>query len=213
MTRVDAIHHYWFRDLAETHAYFAERNALWFGGTPEIDREIEEKFGGDLRAAVTGSPSAGGEISPSHLEWAKTPRGLVALVVLLDQFALNVYREKPDSYACSSLVLPVVKSAIARGWDADLTVAERKFLYLPFEHAENIPDQERSVALYEKLLADAKQSNNAAAIADAEGALEYAVRHHRVVARFGRFPDRNDVFGRMDTPEEKIFNASDEAPF
>lgn len=213
MTRAEAIHHYWFRDLAETESYFAERNAFWFGGTPEIDREIEEKFGADLRAAVTGSPCSGGEISPSHLEWAKTPRGLLALVILLDQFALNVYREKPDSYGCSSLVLPLVKDAIARGWDLEMTVAERKFLYLPFEHAENIPDQERSLTLYEKLLADARATGNSAAIADARGALDYAIRHHRVVARFGRFPDRNDVYGRTDTPEEKIFNASDEAPF
>lgn len=203
---IEKIHRYWFGDLSETADYFQERSALWFGGSPEIDAEIEVLFQGTLDRAILPGDSG---LEPEFAKWAETPKGAIALIVLVDQFALQLYREKPESYNRSALVVPVAKEVIARGFERSYTISERLFLYLPFEHAENVQDQELSVRCFEKLAADAKGD----AKEPAHGFLDYAVRHANVVKRFGRFPDRNAVYGRPDTEEEKLFLASDEAPF
>ena len=105
--------------------------------------------------------------------------------------------------------MAIAERALSRGWDWVLTPAERVFLYLPFEHAEDLAQQDRSVELFESLGRDAPPELRAV-MADYH---HWAVRHRRVVARFGRFPDRNEVFGRPSTAEELAFLASDEAPF
>jgi uncharacterized protein (DUF924 family) len=197
--RARAVLDYWFGDLAETPRYFAERNRLWFGGAAETDAHIRSHFESDVTAAAEGWLAA----------WEATPKGCMALIVLLDQFSLNLYREQPRSYQQSELAIPLAERAIARGWERQLTCAERAFLYLPFEHSEKLPDQERSVALFEALVREAPPALKPAM----EDAHHWAVRHWRVVARFGRFPDRNEVFGRPSRPEELAFLASDEAPF
>jgi uncharacterized protein (DUF924 family) len=202
---INEIYTYWFGDLKEDAAYFKKRNALWFGGTPEIDADIRAKFGKTLESAVID----GKTIAPEFKKWTETPKGALALIVLLDQFSLNLYREEPQSYLNSELVISVAKDVILRGWAEKFTVSEKLFLYLPLEHAENIPDQELSVSLFERMEKEAK--------GDAKGPagfyLDYARRHARVVKKYGRFPDRNPVFGRTSTPEEAAFLASDEAPF
>ena len=197
--RARAVLDYWFGDLAETPAYFAERNELWFGGAPETDAYIRRHFEADVTAAADG-----------RLEgWEATPRGALALIVLLDQFSLNLYREEPRSYLQSELALPIAERVIERGFEPELAFAERTFLYLPYEHSEKLADQERSVALFAALVREAPVALKPAM----ESAHHWAVRHWRVVARFGRFPDRNEVFGRPSRPEELEFLASDEAPF
>ena len=203
---IDEIHAYWFGDLREDADYFAERSALWFGGSPEADAEIALRFGAALDRAIL--PGEDG-IAPEFLAWTKTPKGTLALLVLVDQFSLQLYREKPQSYDRSALVVPVAKDAIARGFEDFYATSERLFLYLPFEHAENLADQELSVRCFERM---AKEAQGAARDA-AGGFLDYAERHARVVKRFGRFPDRNEVYGRANTAEETAFLASAEAPF
>jgi uncharacterized protein (DUF924 family) len=189
---------FWFGDFDPTAAYFAERNRLWFGGGA-VDDEIRRTFGDDLRRAVAGELRA----------WEATPKGSLALIVILDQFSLNLYREQPESYRQSELALPIAARLIEQGLDRALSPAERIFVYLPYEHSEKIADQERSIALFGELAATAPPALRPA-LGDA---LQWAVRHWRVVQRYGRFPDRNEVFGRPSTPEEVAFLASDEAPF
>lgn len=190
---------FWFGDLNQEVGYFDDRMPLWFGGAETLDREIETRFGKDLSEAVAGKLD----------HWRETPKGAIALIVLLDQFSLSIFREKPASYQNSELALPIARHVIAQGWEWVLTPAERLFLYLPFEHAENIPDQDYCVARFEALTAPAPARFREVA----EGYLDYARRHQRVVRKYGRFPDRNEVFGRPSTPEEQRFLASDEAPF
>jgi uncharacterized protein (DUF924 family) len=197
--RARAILDYWFGDLDHSAEYFAHRNALWFNGGERVDREIREKFGTDLLRAVEGKLDA----------WKETPRGSLALIVLLDQFSLNIHREKPRSYEQSAMAIPVARRMLERGWNWTLTPVERVFVYLPFEHSEDLADQERSVALFDALAAEAPSSQREAM----DGYLNYARRHYRVMKRFGRFPDRNEVFHRPSTPEEISFLNSNEAPF
>jgi uncharacterized protein (DUF924 family) len=198
-SRAKSILDYWFGDLDHTPEYFAQRNRLWFGGGDVVDGHIRRHFESDLKLGVDGRLEA----------WQATPRGSLALIVLLDQFSLNLYREKSQSYTQSALALPITESLVREDLTRTLTPAERVFVYLPLEHSENLADQERSVALFEELARDAPSALREVMT----GYLDYAERHHRVVARFGRFPDRNDVFGRESTPEELAFLASDEAPF
>lgn len=203
---IDEIHAYWFGDLREDADYFAERSALWFGGAAKTDAEIELRFGAALDRAIL--PGEGG-IAPEFLAWTKTPKGTLALVILIDQFSLQLFREKPESYDRSALVVPIAKDAIARGFEDLYATSEKLFLYLPFEHAENLADQELSVRCFERLANEAQGAARDAA----RGFLDYAERHARVVRRFGRFPDRNEVYGRASTAEEAVFLASAEAPF
>lgn len=197
--RIHEILDFWFGDLDLTPDAFESRNQLWFMGGEDVDEVIAENFEKDVIAAAEGKLSS----------WMKTPKGSMALIILLDQFSLNIYREKPLSYLNSEKAIAVSRNAIKQGWEYVLTPAERVFLYMPLEHSENLKDQEEAVGLFQKLTSEATEPYRELM----EGYLEYAIRHHRVVERFGRFPDRNEVFARESTPEELEFLESDEAPF
>jgi uncharacterized protein (DUF924 family) len=191
---------YWFGDLSLTPEYFKTRNRMWFMGGEKVDSHIRQHYGADVVRAVEGG----------YADWLDSPRGCLALILLLDQFSLNLYREQPRSYQQSELAIPITRRIITRGWEKELTEVERVFVYLPLEHSELLPDQEESVHHFEKLAAGAASPALREAMEDY---LEYARRHERVVRKYGRFPDRNEVFGRPNTPEEEAFLASDEAPF
>jgi uncharacterized protein (DUF924 family) len=125
--------------------------------------------------------------------WEADAEGALALVLLLDQFPRNIYRNSPHAYATDILAQGVAARAIERRFDAATDSALRIFFYMPFEHAEDLVLQERAVQLVEPLR-------------DAEFT-KYAVHHRDIVARFGRFPHRNAVLGRKSTPEELQFLA------
>jgi uncharacterized protein (DUF924 family) len=172
---------------------------LWFGGTPEIDATIRDGFGHWVAAASEGRFDS----------WKGDPRRLIALIVLLDQFSLNIHRDLPASFDQSALAIPLTLQAIQNGWEKGYTLSERLFLYLPLEHAEDLPLQEKSVACFRKLVAEAPSDEKGAA----EFYLDYAIKHWEVVRRFGRFPDRNPVFGREHTPDEAAYMAAGGPPF
>jgi uncharacterized protein (DUF924 family) len=122
--------------------------------------------------------------------WETTPLASLALVVVLDQFPRNMFRETPHAFSTDSRALAAAGRALERGFDRMLSPAERTFMYLPFEHAEDFAAQRHSLALFEAL-----DPND----------MEYAKRHYEIIARFGRFPHRNAVLGRESTPEEIEF--------
>jgi len=158
---------------------------VWFRKDPEFDEEIRRRFG-DLHAAV-----ARGERD----DWHSAPESLLALVIVLDQFSRNLYRDDPRSWAQDERALAFAKLALARGNDARIGPIERLFLYLPFEHSENLEDQERAVLLMSSL----------EAFGETRGFTQWAEKHRDVVKRFGRFPHRNEALGRVSTPEEIEF--------
>jgi uncharacterized protein (DUF924 family) len=163
----------------------------WFAPDPAFDRELAERYGALIDEASANKLAA----------WEETPRGALALVLLLDQFTRNVFRDQARAFAADPIARGVADRAIARGFDRALPFSPRSFMYLPFEHGETLALQERSVALFHGLAQDAPPAL-AAFTAELSG---YAEKHRAVVARFGRFPHRNAALGRESTPEEQEF--------
>ena len=160
----------------------------WFQKSPEFDADIEARFGPHVVRGAAGSFD----------HWCETPEGRLALVVLIDQFARNTNRGKPDAFVGDAKTRELVEEAIASGDDLKLRPIERLFFYLPFEHAENLNLQNRCVALM-KGLAASLEGEDAGAF---DGFAKYAVEHQVIIEEFGRFPHRNAALGRVSTPAE-----------
>jgi uncharacterized protein (DUF924 family) len=188
VARQDEILRFW---LGPEGAPPLANQARWFTADPQLDEEIRTRFGADLEAAARGERDG----------WADTPRGALALVVLLDQFSRNAGRGTPRAFAQDARALRVAEDAIARGFDARLGLIERWFLYMPYMHTEDHAAQQRCVALFARLADEAPPELRAAFA----GALDYAERHRVIVERFGRFPHRNAILGRASTQEELAF--------
>jgi uncharacterized protein (DUF924 family) len=153
----------------------------WFAKDGGFDAEIRRRFQDDHHAAARRE----------HDAWLDGAEGALALVLLLDQFPRNLFRDSAHAYATDPLARHVAERAIDDGHDAAFEPGLRGFFYLPFEHAENMTDQARSVQLFRALGEDAY--------------LDYAIRHRDVIARFGRFPHRNRELGRENTPDEQAW--------
>ena len=153
----------------------------WFEKDDAFDGEIRERFLDTYAAAAAGRLAA----------WENDAESALALVIVLDQFPRNIFRGDPRTYVADPLARMVADRAILRGFDKRYAPPERSFFYLPFEHSENLADQERCVAL-----------NRAAA--DEDG-VKWAEVHADIIRRFGRFPHRNRALGRTTTPEEQAF--------
>jgi uncharacterized protein (DUF924 family) len=153
----------------------------WFKKDATFDAEIKARFLESCEAAATGQLS----------HWEATPEGALALLILLDQFPRNIFRGSARAFAADPLARAVADRAIGRGFDQRIPASERQFFYLPFEHSEDLADQERAVALVR-------------AMGDAD-LLKWAELHADIIRRFDRFPHRNAVLGRITTPEEQAF--------
>jgi uncharacterized protein (DUF924 family) len=180
---------FWFGEEHNTPG--PQRLRFWFAGEPATDRLIQERFGLAVEAALAGDCKS----------WPATPPGTLALILLLDQFPRNIFRRSPRAYAGDAQALALCCQGLADGQDRQLALTERAFFYLPLEHAEDLRMQERSVEMFESLLSAATPEWREVG----QGFLDYAIRHRDIIARFGRFPHRNDVLGRPSTPEETAF--------
>ncbi|WP_426690304.1 DUF924 family protein [Rhodanobacter ginsengiterrae] len=180
--------------------WFAEANAAhWFAASAAFDAQIRQHFDTAVHAAADGRLDG----------WTTTPDGWLALLILLDQFPRNLYRHDPRAWAADVDAQRIALSGLARGDDRQLPAIQRVFAYLPLEHAENPALQRRSVELFEALRLDAPAGQGA----QFDNFLDYARRHREVIERFGRFPHRNAVLGRADTPEETLYLAQPGAGF
>lgn len=175
---------YWFAPAG--HAEHGQPRSLWFKGGEAADNEIRSRFKALHQWAATGLLDA----------WSEQAQPMLALVILLDQFSRHIYRGQAKSFAFDGKALRWAEEALAQGFDRQLGPWQRSFLYLPFEHAESLAAQERSIALYSDLAAEHPALS---------GALDYAQRHREIIARFGRFPHRNEILGRQSTPDEIAF--------
>ena len=187
--RIEEILAYWFGDATRSSRELAE---FWFLPNPETDREIAARFGDDVRRAARGDSQ----------HWQESPRGRLALIVLLDQFSRNIHRGTPLAFAQDARALELCLSGLQRQHDFCLGPLERGVLYVPLEHAENLDMQNRSVRCYEGLLAAATNETETTA---ARRFLDYACAHRDVIRRFSRFPHRNEILDRPSTPEELSF--------
>ncbi|MBM3486987.1 MAG: DUF924 domain-containing protein [Alphaproteobacteria bacterium] len=183
MERDEAILDFWFGD--RKNPSYGEPREAWFKKEPEFDATLRRDFLDDHERAAFG-----------HCDgWMGGARRCLALVIALDQFPRNIFRNTPRAFAADAKALATARYAIAAGYDRGLLPVERLFLYIPFEHAETLADQERSVALFGSIPDHPKR----------DSWLDYAVRHRDVVARFGRFPHRNAILGRASTAAELEF--------
>ena len=182
---------FWFGAPGSAAEIAGRQGKLWFGKSPANDQTVIDRFAATLAAATAGQLD----------HWTDTPRGRLALVIVLDQFPHHIYRDRPQAFATDPQSLALSLAALESGEDRQLAPIERVFLYLPLEHAESLEMQERSVSLYERLSREASASERALF----DNFLDYARKHRDVVARFGRFPHRNAILGRASSPDEVEF--------
>jgi len=191
MNRQDKILDFWFGDLKAESAIPPERSKFWFGGSADVDNEIRVRFSGDILSAAAGE----------YDSWSANARGSLSLILLLDQFTRNIFRKTPKAFACDEKALSISLDGIQNGFDRELAVFERAFFYLPMEHSEDIEIQKLSVSAFRKLVDDALPAQRSTC----ESYYDYAVRHYDIIARFNRFPHRNEILGRVSTAEEIEF--------
>ena len=158
--------------------WFALDKAQWWKADPALDAEIRDRFLALWEEERENVPEA----------FLGSARDALAAVILFDQFPRNMFRGHADQFSTDPLALAVAKGAVERRLDEAMSPAERGFLYMPFQHSEDLEDQKRSVALFTALGDDYQ--------------LGYAIRHHDVIERFGRFPHRNSILGRPPRPAE-----------
>jgi aminocarboxymuconate-semialdehyde decarboxylase len=176
---------------------------FWFGGDPTKHRKVWFERDPDFDVACARFAQAREAAKTGALDhWAETPEDGLALLILLDQISRNLFRGQAEAFAADAKALELARDMIARGLDRALTPVERTFVYLPFEHSENPADQADSVRLFTTLEADGGSD-----------ALDYALHHHDVIRRFGRFPQRNRALGRMNTEEEEAYLADPDTDF
>lgn len=185
-TTIQDVLNFWLGPLDQRDNPPKSVGARWWKKDPDFDREIEQRFSACIDAAGTQT---------LH-NWSDSPQGRLALVITLDQFTRNVYRDSAHMYQYDDYALSLATAGIDAGADTPLAMAERYFLYMPLMHAENLPAQDRCVALFTELAKPAPQF---------AGSVNYAIAHRDIVARFGRFPHRNALLGRASTPEETAF--------
>lgn len=153
----------------------------WFSRDDALDKQIRSTFWELYERAVAGRLDS----------WRKTPRGCLGEIILLDQFSRNLFRDDPRAYAADNQAREILALALTEGFDVGMSADERRFLYMPLQHSENLADQARSVELFSTL--------------EDDKTFEYTLRHQEIIARFGRFPHRNAALGRSSTVEEIAF--------
>jgi len=183
LARAQALLDFWFGPPG--FPYHDEPRGIWFKPDDGFDAELRRLFLADQERAAAGG----------YDDWMGARESCLALILLLDQLPRNLYRDTPAAFAGDDKARTVARHALKRGFDKGLANVRRWFLYLPFEHSESLTDQETSVALFAALPKSAAD----------DGTLDYAKRHHDIIRRFGRFPHRNAILGRVSTPEEIAF--------
>lgn len=184
-SNVDEILEFWF---GAENADNGEPQSPWFIVNPEFDRLCTERFLHRYEEAADGLLD----------DWRAEPRSCIALVLLLDQFPRNMFRDTARAFATDAKARDVTRHAIAAGIDRAMSPLQRMFLYLPLEHSESLDDQSDSVRLARELDAESPGRANSR---------KYAEQHFETIKRFGRFPARNAALGRQSTQEELDFLA------
>lgn len=181
---------YWFGYLPNPGYIPDNKVSIWIGGVPEMDRQLGN-FSQDVLKVRTGE----------YNSWRETPRGRLALIILLDQLPRHLYRNRPQEFSSDPMARGLTIEGIQKGDDRQLYPIERAFFYLPLKHAEDPAMQRMSVAAYQRLLADAPPEIRP----EMQDFLDYAIANQQQIARFGRFPARNAILRRNSTPEEVSF--------
>lgn len=194
MDEARSVREFWFGKLPLSADGLNRRIRFWFGGdTTELgrlrDEHMRARFGELLEQAASGGLAS----------WADGPRRRLSLILLLDQFPRNMFRGSVRAFAYDAQALALTLSGMQSAADAALDAVERIFFYMPLQHAESREVQDESVAAYRRLLTEAPQELHGPFAASSRS----AENHRAIIEQFGRFPHRNRVLGRVNTPAEK----------
>jgi uncharacterized protein (DUF924 family) len=193
--RIESVLQFWF---GPPDADIVAHSSRWWRKDPAFDEEIRAEFGPLFEEAASGKLE----------EWVRAAdaRAHLALIVLLDQFSRNLFRGKPRAFAQDAQALAVCEDGCGRGLDRQLSPLEAYVFYMPLMHAEDREVQQRSVQAFNILVEQARAHGEPGTVQEAlRNAQKYAVLHAEVIERFGRFPHRNAILGRISTPEETAF--------
>ncbi len=199
LARIDEILSFWFKEQELSAPQIDRRMDTWFGEDPVFDHEIEKEFSGDVERACKGKLD----------HWADDPHGRLTLIILIDQFRRNIHRNTADAFSMDTLALKLcVEGAMAKK-DKGLSPIQKVFFYMPLQHTESRKVQAKSVALFNKLAELVSPTYQETFLTVAQ----FAELHKDVVDQFGRFPHRNALLGRENTPEEDEYLAGDAPDF
>lgn len=193
MSEIEDVLSYWIGDPPQTAEAVEERRKFWFEGSEAIDREVSRRFEHVLVRARAGELDG----------WKATPRGTLALLIVLDQFSRNLRRGTPDAFSHDPVALEIARDGYDRGMFDSFDIFQRMFTALPFRHAEDVDSQKRCVdlAVKDALVAPPHAMDYVIYSVD------WARKHLDVIVRFGRFPHRNPALGRTSTPAEQEYLA------
>lgn len=194
-----SIHQFWFGSASDDRATIQQQSALWWSKNPALDQQIRQRFEPSVLAAQRAELDA----------WAATPDGLLALILLTDQLPRNMYRGAAGSFGFDALARGWCRLGLERQFDAALRPIEAAFFYLPLEHSEQLADQELALALFRALIERVPAERQP----DYQGYLDFALKHHAIIARFGRFPHRNRILGRASSVAELEFLSGPDSSF
>jgi uncharacterized protein (DUF924 family) len=197
--RIEAILSFWFKEQQLTAPQIDGRMDVWFGEDALFDEEVARLFADDVEAASEGRIA----------HWAQEPRGRLALIILLDQFRRNIYRNSADAFALDKAALKLCVEGAMEKKDKGLTPIQRVFFYMPLQHAESRKVQDKSREIYNKL----SESVSATYKETFETIAQFAELHADIVDQFGRFPHRNTILNRENSPEEDEYLAGDAPTF
>jgi len=197
--RIDAILSFWFREQALSAPQIDRRMDIWFSEDSVLDHEIEKEFANEIDLASNGKLD----------HWADKPHGRLALIILIDQFRRNIYRNTAKAFSKDNLALKLCVEGAMHKKDKGLSPIQKVFFYMPLQHAESRKVQAKSVELYRRLA----ETVSATYRETFETVAQFAELHKDIIDQFGRFPHRNKLLGRANTPEEDQYLAGDSPDF
>jgi uncharacterized protein (DUF924 family) len=197
--RIDAVLSFWFAERELSAPQIDGRMDVWFGGDPVFDHEIEKEFSDDIDAASNGRLD----------HWAHQPNGRLALIILLDQFRRNIYRNTPGAYEKDKVALKLCVEGAMEKKDKGLPPIYRVFFYMPLQHAESRRVQQKSTEIFRRLAKAVSPTYRETF----ETIAQFAELHADIVEQFGRFPHRNELLGRPNTPLEAEYLTVDTPSF
>lgn len=189
--KVHTLLNFWFGDLGTADLPSSDRTNLWFGESETLKETITKRFGSDYDEAIAGKCK----------QWESSPRGRLALIILLDQFSRYLHRNSAEAFNYDKQAQQLCIEGLRKKMDHSLTLIERVFFYMPLVHAEDTEVQEQSIRLFQSLVSLSMTETTQVY----QLFLAYAYAHFRVIKEFGRFPQRNSVLGRTSTDAEKAF--------
>jgi uncharacterized protein (DUF924 family) len=197
--RIEAILSFWFKEQELSAPQIDHRMEMWFSEDPVLDHEIEKEFADDVSAACAGSLD----------HWAAEPHGRLALIILIDQFRRNIYRNSAKAFSKDKLALKLCVEGAMEKKDRSLSPIQRVFFYMPLQHAESRKVQAKSVELYNRLAEVVTLTYRETFLTVAQ----FAELHKDIIDQFGRFPHRNKLLDRENTAEEAEYLAGDSPDF